>query len=95
MCDVRQVTRLDSRPFQESGYEGDGDLYQGLTTALSLHAAGIGYVYESAADMKGFGVGINLQPNAVRELIELASATHWLRRRSRPRNSATTTSSAS
>ena len=28
-------------------------------------------VYESAADMKGLGVGINLQPNAVRELIEL------------------------
>ena len=44
----------------------------GLTTALSLHAAGIyTRVYESAADMKGLGVGINLQPNAVRELIEL------------------------
>jgi 5-methylphenazine-1-carboxylate 1-monooxygenase len=44
----------------------------GLTMALSLHAAGIDVrVYESAADMKPVGVGMNLQPNAVRELIEL------------------------
>jgi 2-polyprenyl-6-methoxyphenol hydroxylase-like FAD-dependent oxidoreductase len=44
----------------------------GLTAALSLHAAGIDVrVYESVADIKRFGVGINLQPNAVRELIEL------------------------
>jgi len=44
----------------------------GLTTALSLHAAGIdAQVYESVADIKALGVGINLQPNAVRELIEL------------------------
>jgi 2-polyprenyl-6-methoxyphenol hydroxylase-like FAD-dependent oxidoreductase len=44
----------------------------GLTTALSLHAAGIeALIYESVADIKALGVGINLQPNAVRELIEL------------------------
>jgi 2-polyprenyl-6-methoxyphenol hydroxylase-like FAD-dependent oxidoreductase len=44
----------------------------GLATALSLHAAGIdAQVYESVAHMKAVGVGINLQPNAVRELIEL------------------------
>lgn len=44
----------------------------GLTTALSLHAAGIdAQVHESVADMRGLGVGINLQPNAVRELVEL------------------------
>jgi 2-polyprenyl-6-methoxyphenol hydroxylase-like FAD-dependent oxidoreductase len=44
----------------------------GLTAALSLHAAGIAVrVYESVADLKPLGVGINLQPNAVRELIEL------------------------
>lgn len=44
----------------------------GLTMALSLHAAGIDVaVYESVADIKALGVGINLQPNAVRELIEL------------------------
>src|SRR4051794_39326223 len=44
----------------------------GLATALSLRAAGIdAQVYESVADMKATGVGINLQPNAVRELIEL------------------------
>jgi 2-polyprenyl-6-methoxyphenol hydroxylase-like FAD-dependent oxidoreductase len=44
----------------------------GLTTALSLHAAGIEVrVYESVVDTKVLGFGINLQPNAVRELIEL------------------------
>jgi 2-polyprenyl-6-methoxyphenol hydroxylase-like FAD-dependent oxidoreductase len=44
----------------------------GLTAALSLHAAGIDVrVYESVAEMKAIGFGINLQPNAVRELIEL------------------------
>ena len=44
----------------------------GLTAALSLHAAGIdAHVYESVADMHALGAGINLQPNAVRELIEL------------------------
>jgi 5-methylphenazine-1-carboxylate 1-monooxygenase len=44
----------------------------GLTTALSLHAAGIQVrVYEAVADIKPIGFGINLQPNAVRELIEL------------------------
>jgi 2-polyprenyl-6-methoxyphenol hydroxylase-like FAD-dependent oxidoreductase len=44
----------------------------GLSAALSLHAAGIEtQVYESVNDIKALGVGINLQPNAVRELIEL------------------------
>ncbi|SDK47237.1 flavin-dependent oxidoreductase [Nonomuraea jiangxiensis] len=44
----------------------------GLTTALSLHAAGIGCaLVELATKLKPLGVGINLQPHAVRELIEL------------------------
>src|SRR5262245_22677517 len=44
----------------------------GLTTALSLHAAGIECcVYESVVSLRALGVGINLQPNAVRELTEL------------------------
>jgi len=44
----------------------------GLTTALALHAAGIeARVFESAAEVKPLGVGINLQPHAVRELTEL------------------------
>ncbi|WP_264185431.1 flavin-dependent oxidoreductase [Roseicella aerolata] len=44
----------------------------GLTTALALHAAGIGAeVFESAAEVRPLGVGINLQPHAVRELTEL------------------------
>ncbi len=44
----------------------------GLTTALSLHAAGIGaLVLDSAASLRPLGVGINLMPHAVRELTEL------------------------
>jgi 2-polyprenyl-6-methoxyphenol hydroxylase-like FAD-dependent oxidoreductase len=44
----------------------------GLTTALSLHAAGIeAEVFEQSAKIEALGVGINLQPNAVRELMEL------------------------
>jgi 2-polyprenyl-6-methoxyphenol hydroxylase-like FAD-dependent oxidoreductase len=44
----------------------------GLTTALSLHAAGIDCcIYESVVSLRALGVGINLQPNAVRELTEL------------------------
>jgi len=49
----------------------------GLTTALSLEAAGIDVeVFEQASTIEALGVGINLQPNAVRELTELASATN-------------------
>jgi 2-polyprenyl-6-methoxyphenol hydroxylase-like FAD-dependent oxidoreductase len=44
----------------------------GLTTALSLAAAGIrAEVVESATELRPLGVGINLQPHAVRELTEL------------------------
>ncbi|BBJ46671.1 putative FAD-dependent monooxygenase [Streptomyces antimycoticus] len=44
----------------------------GLAAALSLHAAGVGAaVVESAREIRPLGVGINLLPHAVRELIEL------------------------
>ncbi|MDY0871347.1 flavin-dependent oxidoreductase [Dongia rigui] len=44
----------------------------GLTTALSLHAAGIEVeLFESVAELQPLGVGINLLPHAVRELTEL------------------------
>lgn len=44
----------------------------GLTTALSLHAAGIRCtVVDRARRLTTAGVGINLQPHAVRELTEL------------------------
>jgi 5-methylphenazine-1-carboxylate 1-monooxygenase len=44
----------------------------GLTTALSLHAAGIGCrIVDRARELTSAGVGINLQPHAVRELTEL------------------------
>jgi 2-polyprenyl-6-methoxyphenol hydroxylase-like FAD-dependent oxidoreductase len=45
----------------------------GMATALSLHAAGLTdvEVYESAASIRELGVGLTLQPHAVRELAEL------------------------
>ena len=44
----------------------------GLSAALSLHAAGIAVkVFESVPSIGAVGVGINIQPNAVRELTEL------------------------
>lgn len=45
----------------------------GLTTALSLHAAGITdvVVREAVPELRPLGVGINLLPHAVRELTEL------------------------
>jgi 5-methylphenazine-1-carboxylate 1-monooxygenase len=52
----------------------------GLTTALSLHAAGIDCtVMEAAPELKPLGVGINLQPHAVRELTELGLADDLMR----------------
>ena len=44
----------------------------GLATALTLHQIGVPcVVYEAAREMRPLGVGINLQPNAVRELDDL------------------------
>lgn len=44
----------------------------GLSMALSLHQAGVAVrVYEAVHELAPLGVGINLQPTAVRELTEL------------------------
>lgn len=44
----------------------------GLTTALALHKAGISCtLYESVTELRELGVGINLLPHAVRELMDL------------------------
>ena len=44
----------------------------GLATALTLHQLGVPcIVFEAVQDMLPLGVGINLQPNAVRELYDL------------------------
>lgn len=44
----------------------------GLTLGLTLHQIGVPFrIFESARDIKPLGVGINLQPNAVRELFDL------------------------
>ncbi|MBC7803506.1 MAG: flavin-dependent oxidoreductase, partial [Candidatus Parcubacteria bacterium] len=51
----------------------------GLATALTLHQIGVPcVVFESAQDMRPLGVGINLQPNAVRELHDLGVTEHDL-----------------
>ena len=53
----------------------------GLTTALTLNQIGIPcVVLESVVDPKPLGVGINLQPNAVRELYELGISADQLDR---------------
>lgn len=44
----------------------------GLTLGLTLHQIGVPFrIYESTPELKPMGVGINLQPNAVRELMDL------------------------
>ena len=49
----------------------------GLTAALTCHEVGIDVqVFEAVAQLKPLGVGINLQPNAVRELYQLGLAAH-------------------
>src|SRR6187402_3619313 len=47
----------------------------GLATALTLHQIGVPcVVFETVRQMRPLGVGINMQPNAVRELYDLGIA---------------------
>ena len=44
----------------------------GLTFGLTLHQIGVPFkIFESSKEMRPLGVGINIQPNAVRELFDL------------------------
>jgi 2-polyprenyl-6-methoxyphenol hydroxylase-like FAD-dependent oxidoreductase len=53
----------------------------GLSLSLTLHAIGVPcIVFESVSELKPLGVGINLQPNAVRELYELGFGNEQLDR---------------
>ncbi len=53
----------------------------GLTLALTLHQIGVpARVFEAAERMKPMGVGINIQPNAVRELFDLGIRSDLLDR---------------
>ena len=53
----------------------------GLATALTLHQIGVPCtVFESSRELRPLGVGINLQPNAVRELQDLGIGTEELDR---------------
>ena len=57
----------------------------GLSAALSLHQIGIDCrIYESVARLDPLGLGINLQPNAVRELFDLEIAPEALDRIGEP-----------
>ena len=47
----------------------------GLSLALTCHQIGVPvHVFESAREIRPLGVGINLRPNAVRELYDLGLA---------------------
>ena len=51
----------------------------GLATALTLHQIGVPcVVLEAVPELRPLGVGINLQPNAVRELMDLGFGTDAL-----------------
>jgi 2-polyprenyl-6-methoxyphenol hydroxylase-like FAD-dependent oxidoreductase len=53
----------------------------GLSLALTLHQIGVpARVFEAVAEVKPLGVGINLQPNAVRELFDLGIGAEVLDR---------------
>ena len=53
----------------------------GLASALTLHQIGVPcLVFEAAREMRPLGVGINVQPNAVRELYDLGISQHDLDR---------------
>ncbi len=57
----------------------------GLAAALTLHQIGVPcVVFEAVRDMRPLGVGINLQPNAVRELFDLGIAADDLDRAGLP-----------
>jgi len=51
----------------------------GLTMGLTLHQIGVPFVVlEAAREMRPLGVGINIQPNAVRELYDLGLTANLL-----------------
>lgn len=51
----------------------------GLSTALTLHQIGVScLVFESVNKLEPLGVGINIQPNAVRELFDLGITSEQL-----------------
>lgn len=53
----------------------------GLATALTLHQIGVPFtVFEAVRELAPLGVGVNLQPNAVRELQDLGIGTAALDR---------------
>ena len=52
----------------------------GLTLGLTLHQIGVPFrIYEAVRELRPLGVGINLQPNAVRELFDLDLEEELLR----------------
>jgi 2-polyprenyl-6-methoxyphenol hydroxylase-like FAD-dependent oxidoreductase len=51
----------------------------GLAMGLTLHQIGVPFtIFEAVAELKPLGVGINIQPNAVRELFDLGITSEQL-----------------
>ena len=50
----------------------------GLTLALTLHQIGVPFLVETWRAMRPLGVGINIQPNAVREFFDLGLTSEVL-----------------
>jgi 2-polyprenyl-6-methoxyphenol hydroxylase-like FAD-dependent oxidoreductase len=51
----------------------------GLALGLTLHQIGVPFtIFESVSELRPLGVGINIQPNAVRELFEMGITTNEL-----------------
>jgi 2-polyprenyl-6-methoxyphenol hydroxylase-like FAD-dependent oxidoreductase len=68
---------IDSAAAQTALIAGGG--IGGMTLALTLDQIGVPcVVYEAVADPQPLGVGINLQPNAVRELYDLGIDSEML-----------------
>ncbi len=65
------ITKVDDAAVSKRVLIAGGGI-AGLSLALTLHQIGVDcVVFESVREIKPLGVGINLQPNAVRELFDL------------------------
>lgn len=73
-CEDEDVPKTSVNPTEQTVIVAGAGI-AGLTLALTCHQIGVPVkVYESVRELGPLGVGINLQPNAVRELFDLGLA---------------------